>query len=217
MDDLVCRGTREPYRMHTSRAEYRLLLRQENADERLTPVGRKLGLVCGERWRVFQERTLACEREVQRLLGRRLGEAEADSLACRLKATVPPGCLLADLVRRPDTSLAVLRGWEGLPPLDPRVEAKVEVRLKYEGYIARQEREVAKVRRLEGMPIPEGLGFAGLPGVSSEAAEKWARVRPVCVGQAGRIPGVSPSDVSALLVHLRRLQATREEMCGGVS
>lgn len=101
--------------------------------------------------------------------------------------------------------------------MDPRVEAKVEVRLKYEGYIARQEREVAKVRRLEGMPIPEGLGFAGLPGVSSEAAEKWARVRPVCVGQAGRIPGVSPSDVSALLVHLRRLQATREEMCGGVS
>lgn len=217
VDDLVCRGTREPYRMHTSRAEHRLLLRQENADERLTPVGRKLGLVCGERWRVFQERTLACEREVQRLLGRRLGESEAESLACRLQATVAPGCLLADLVRRPDTSLAVLRGWEGLPPLDPRVEAKVEVRLKYEGYIARQEREVAKMRRLEGMLIPEGLGFSGLPGVSSEAAEKWARVRPVCVAQAGRIPGVSPSDVSALLVHLRRLQAAREEVCGGVS
>ncbi len=217
VDDLVCRGTREPYRMHTSRAEYRLLLRQENADERLTPLGRRLGLVCAERWQTYQERSLASEGEVRRLLERRVGEAEAQSLALRLEATVAPGCVLADLVRRPETSLAVLREWEGLAPLDPRVQAKVEVRLKYEGYIARQVREVAKVRRLEGMPIPDGLCFSGLAGVSTEAAEKWGRVRPVCVGQAGRIPGVSPSDVSALLVHLRRLQAAREEICGGAA
>jgi len=217
VDDLVCRGTREHYRMHTSRAEYRLLLRQENADERLTPLGRRLGLVCAERWRVYQERSLACQLEVQRLLQRRLAESEAESLALRLQATITPGCVLADLVRRPETELGVLREWEGLAPLDPRVQAKVEIQLKYEGYIARQVREVAKARRLEGMRIPEGLCFSGLAGVSTEALEKWGQVRPVCVGQAGRIPGVSPSDVSALLVHLRRLQAPQEELCGGVS
>lgn len=215
VDDLVCRGTSEPYRMHTSRAEHRLLLRQDNADERLTPLGRDLGLVGRDRWQVFQERQQARDREVQRLLARRLGEAEAESLGVRLGAAVAPGCVLADVVRRPEISLATLRAWEGLEPLEPRVQAKVEIHLKYEGYIARQLREVARARRLEGLEIPEGLSFAGLAGVSSEAAEKWERLRPACVGQAGRIPGVSPSDVSALLVHVRRLAAGRQEILGG--
>lgn len=206
VDDLVCRGTREPYRMHTSRAEYRLLLRQDNADERLTPLARDLGLVGEERWRLFEEREEAVRRELVRLAGRRLGESEARALGDRLGAPVPPGAILAEVLRRPATPLSELRRWEGLEPLDRRVEERVEIHLKYEGYIARQACEVARARRLEDLEVPRGFAFRGLSGVSSEAAEKWGLHRPRSVGQAGRVPGVSPSDVSALLVHLRGLR-----------
>jgi len=206
VDDLVCRGTREPYRMHTSRAEFRLHLRQDNADDRLTPMGRGLGLVGQDRWRVFQERKAEAERELGRLRDRRLGLAEAESLAARLEAAVAPGSVLADIVRRPGVGLRQVRDWESLEHLDFRVEVKVETRLKYEGYLARQAVEVARARRWEDHPIPDGFDFSGLAGVSSEAEEKWRVQRPRNVGQAGRIPGVSPADVSALLVHLRRRQ-----------
>jgi tRNA uridine 5-carboxymethylaminomethyl modification enzyme len=204
VDDLVCRGTSEPYRMHTSRAEFRLLLRQDNADERLTPLGRELGLISEGRWRVFRERQEATEREVGRLTRRRLSLAESESLAGRVGAPVAPGALLADVLRRPQTPLRAVRDWEGLEPLDPRVECKVETRLKYEGYLARQAGEVSRARRWEDMPIPADLCLSGLSGVSTEASEKWQIQRPRSVGQAGRIPGVSPADVSALLVHLKR-------------
>lgn len=215
VDDLVCRGTAEPYRMHTSRAEHRLLLRQDNAAERLTPLGRRVGLVDDVRWRVFQERLTGTAEELGRLSRRRLTEEESQALGARLGASVPPGALLSDLVRRPDVGLAELRRWEGLPALDPRVGDRVEVELKFQGYLDRQRREVERLGRMEALRIPPGFGYEDL-GLSTEAVEKLGSRLPRTLGQAARIPGVTPADLSMLMVHLRRFGAGRplEEVLG---
>ncbi|HXE71030.1 MAG TPA: tRNA uridine-5-carboxymethylaminomethyl(34) synthesis enzyme MnmG [Candidatus Nitrosotenuis sp.] len=204
VDDLVSRGTAEPYRMHTSRAEYRLLLRQDNADQRLTPLGRRVGLVDGPRWSLFCAKRAAVEAELARLAGTRLGAAAAASLSETLGVPVAAGSLLEEVVRRPEVSLARVRAWEGLPPLDPRVEEQVEIRLRYEGYIRRQERDVERFRRLEELGLPGDTDYAALPGLSREAREKLAERRPRTLGQASRVPGISPADLSALLIYLRR-------------
>lgn len=203
VDDLVCRGTLEPYRMHTSRAEHRLLLRQDNADERLTPLGREVGLVDDERWRAFLGRREAAEAEAGRLSARFLSEDEACRLGDRLGQAVAPGARMADVLRRPEVRLGMLRAWEGLPPLDPRVCERVEVQLKYAGYLERQAREVERLGRMEALPLPPDFPYQAA-GLSREAVEKLRSRQPRTLGQAGRIPGVTPADVSMLMVHLRR-------------
>lgn len=203
VDDLVCRGTAEPYRMHTSRAEHRLLLRQDNADERLTPLGRRLGLVSEDRWRIFCARREAAVGEAERLSARFLSEDEARGLGERLGQAVSPGARLGDLLRRPEVGLAALRAWEGLPPLDPRVSERVEVQFKYAGYVERQSREVERLGRMEALPLPSDFPYHAA-GLGREAVEKLRSIRPRTLGQAGRIPGVTPADVSMLMVHLRR-------------
>lgn len=206
IDDLVTRGVTEPYRMHTSRAEYRLLLRQDNAPERLTPLGRRVGLVDERRWSLFLSRAEGFSQEMARLSARTLGGAEAAELEAWSGVPVSGGARMLDLVRRPELSLQALRRWEGLQDLDPRVVERVEIALRYEGYIARQRAEVERVRRWEAWSIPSGFSFEGLAGVSAEAVERWSACRPVSLGQAGRVPGVTPADVSALSVHLRVFQ-----------
>ncbi|MEW6282152.1 MAG: tRNA uridine-5-carboxymethylaminomethyl(34) synthesis enzyme MnmG [Candidatus Eremiobacterota bacterium] len=205
VDDLVCRGTSEPYRMHTSRAEYRLLLRQDNADERLTPLGRRVGLVTCERWRVFQERQAAVRSELERLHQRRVSGHEVEGWSAALREPVAAGQSLEDLIRRPAVSLNRVRELEGLTALPDRVAEKVEVALRYEGYIRRQTAEVERFRRFEDRTLPE-LDLTRLKTLSTEARERLARHRPRTLGQASRLPGVTPSDMSALLVYLRQLE-----------
>lgn len=209
VDDLVTRGTSEPYRMHTSRAEYRLLLRQDNSDERLTPLGHSIGLVCSERWRVFGEKQAAVHAEEQRLRGRRLNGAESEELGARLETPIRPGTTLEEVLRRPHVTLGALRSWEAAAKLAPRVAEQVEIRVKYAGYIQRQRDEVARFRRMEDRVLPE-LAYAEIPSLSMEAREKLSRARPRTLGQASRLPGISPADIACLLVALRHRQPDGE-------
>jgi len=209
VDDLVTRGTSEPYRMHTSRAEYRLLLRQDNSDERLTPLGHSLGLVCSSRWRVFEEKRSAVCAEELRLRSRRLGGPESSHLSDLLGMPIRPGTTLEEVLRRPHVGLGSLRSWEGLEPLALRVTEQVEIRVKYAGYIQRQQDEVARFRRMEDRVLPE-LAYDEIPSLSSEAREKLGRARPRTLGQASRLPGISPADIAVLLVALRHRQPDGE-------
>ncbi len=205
VDDLVTRGTAEPYRMFTSRAEYRLLLREDNADLRLTETGRKLGLVDDERWVRFSAKREAIERERERL--RALRVAPGVLAAGRLLAEPPERELGAqELLRRPEVSYRALMALPGVGPgaADPQVAEQVEIQAKYAGYIQRQEAEIERSRRHERTALPEDLDYARVRGLSSEVRQKLDRHRPATLGQAARIPGVTPAAVSVLLVHLRR-------------
>ena len=204
IDDLVTKGTSEPYRMHTSRAEYRLLLRQDNADLRLTPLGRKLGLISEARWNAFERKKQAVEGELKRLLGRRVGQAEAPELSKVLGEKIRPGQSLTEVVRRPNVCLPSVRAWEGLEPLEPRVAHQVEIQIKYEGYIQRQKAEIERLGKLEHKRIPSDLPLERMVAISAEGREKLKARKPDTIGQASRIPGISPSDISALLVYLKQ-------------
>ena len=203
VDDLVTRGTVEPYRMFTSRAEHRLLLREDNADARLTPIGRELGLVDEERWRFFEAKRAAVREELARLA------------ALRLKAAAVPGlsrdCSALELLRRPEVSYADLVELAGAPVLDDgderlpeQVARDIEVHASYAGYIERQEQEIERQRRHEELPLPADLDYRALAGLSNEVRQKLAETRPDTLGQAARVPGVTPVAVSILLVHLKR-------------
>ncbi|MGQ0833836.1 MAG: tRNA uridine-5-carboxymethylaminomethyl(34) synthesis enzyme MnmG [Gammaproteobacteria bacterium] len=199
IDDLVTRGTREPYRMFTSRAEHRLLLREDNADLRLTPVGRELGLVGDERWRLFEAKARLSDAEVTRLEAVR----------------VRPGVSAFDFLRRPEVSYARLLAIAGEPvwlttgdEIDDRlpreVALQVEVRAKYSGYIERQLDEIERQRRSEETRLPDDLDYARIAGLSTEVRQRLAEARPMTLGQAGRLPGVTAAAISILLVHLKK-------------
>ena len=207
IDDLVTKGTEEPYRIMTSRSEYRLLHRQDNADWRLTPIGYRVGLISRARYEAVLEKYEKVKKEIARLEHSGVAASEALNrlLAEKGSAPVESSVRLSDLVRRPQL------GYDEIAPFDPErpalprdVTEQVEIQLKYAGYIARQEKQVEEFRRAENRLIPPELDYAAIPGLKEEARQKLAQIRPVSVGQAGRISGVSPADLAILLVALSK-------------
>jgi tRNA uridine 5-carboxymethylaminomethyl modification enzyme len=214
VDDLVTKDLKEPYRVLTSRSEYRLVLRGDNADRRLTPLGRELGLIDDRRWQLFEAKQAAIEAEKRRLETVRLkaGDPAAPAVEAATGAPIRGSITLADLLRRPGFHADDLAA-HGLadPALGREVREGAEIDIKYSGYLARQEQQIAQVRRQEQRPLSPSLDYAAITTLSSEARERLAAVRPVSLGQASRIPGVSPADVNALLLWLelekRRLES----------
>jgi tRNA uridine 5-carboxymethylaminomethyl modification enzyme len=220
VDDLVSRGTREPYRMFTSRAEHRLLLREDNADLRLTPKGRELGLVDEERWRLFEAKARLTEEEVARLSAQRL---KPSSVPAQWAERVLGGALQKEtsafeLLKRPEVSYEALIEVAGAPAwwpgtaaavvvderLPSQVRAQVDVRARYSGYIERQQAEIERARHHEDTRLPADLDYASLSALSHEVRQKLAAARPATLGAAGRLPGVTPAAVSILMVHLKK-------------
>lgn len=215
IDDLVTLGTKEPYRMFTSRAEHRLLLREDNAHERLTPLGHRLGLVPHGVARAVEARRLAAEEELERLRTKRLKPTPHVNSLLKRAGSAPlsdDGASLYQLLKRPEVSYSLLReledGSAGEPP-EEAVAQRVEVEAVYEGYLARQAREVERLRRLEGARIPEHFDYSRVPGLSVEAREKLSSVRPATLGQASRVSGVTPAALSLLAASLAARRSPR--------
>ena len=207
IDDLVTKGTNEPYRIMTSRSEYRLLLRQDNADQRLTKRGYEIGLVSEERLRAVEEKYAAVEREIRRLT--HTGAAPSPALSAFLAekgtADVTDGCSLIALLRRPQLHYDELASFDPTrPDLPADVGEQVEISVKYEGYIQRQQKQVEDFRKMERHKLPADPDYSGIQGLRLEAREKLAAIRPLDLGQASRISGVSPADVAALMIWLER-------------
>ncbi|MBE3597093.1 MAG: tRNA uridine-5-carboxymethylaminomethyl(34) synthesis enzyme MnmG [Hydrogenibacillus sp.] len=205
IDDLVTKGVDEPYRLLTSRAEYRLLLRHDNADLRLTPLGYEIGLISEARYRRFLDKVRQIEAERERLLTVRL-RPDAETNARLAEAGLPPlenALTLSDLLRRPDVTYdALARLFPPPEPLPKAVREQVEIQIKYEGYIAKLLKDVEKQHKLEHKRLSPSLDYGAVYGLSTEGREKLMKVRPLTIGQAARIPGVTPADIAALIVHL---------------
>jgi tRNA uridine 5-carboxymethylaminomethyl modification enzyme len=214
VDDLVTRGVSEPYRMFTSRAEYRLMLREDNADLRLTEVGRQLGTVSDDRWEAFCRKRDAISREQGRLecLWARPGEVAQDDAVRVLGHALEREFTFAALLRRPNVSYRSLMTIpsSGGGVSDDAVAEQVEIQAKYQGYIERQKDEVARHSQQEDLQLPEGLDYGAVRGLSREVQQKLERVRPGTIGQAARVSGVTPAAISLLLVHLKRSQTPQQ-------
>ena len=207
IDDLVTKGTEEPYRIMTSRSEYRLLHRQDNADQRLTRIGGEIGLIPPERVQAVEEKYAQVRREVQRLEGSGIPASEELNAMLERKGTAPVAnsARLADLLRRPQVSYADIAPFDPeRPELSLAVTDEVEIQIKYAGYLTRQEKQVEEFKKEEARLLPDDLDYAAIPGLRLEAREKLADIRPVSIGQAGRISGVSPADIAVLLIYLEQ-------------
>ena len=201
----MTKGTNEPYRMMTSRSEYRLLHRQDNADQRLAHIGRRIGLVSEQRYQAVLAKYAAVDAELARLEHTHIApSAELNAmLTARGTAQANNGISLADLIRRPQVSYADTAPFDpARPQLSRAICAQVEIRLKYDGYIKRQLREVEEFTKLEVRPLPADIDYDDIPGLRIEAREKLKKIRPASFGQAGRISGVSPADVSVLMIYV---------------
>ena len=211
VDDLITMGTREPYRMFTSRAEYRLMLREDNADLRLTERGRELGLVDEERWRACCEKREGLEREQQRLRATLVhpGTAAAERIAARAGKPLKREYNLMELLRRPELDYRAVTEAAELTPASPAVVEQVEILARYAGYIERQEEEIRRLRESGNVLLPADFDYAAVDGLSNELRQKLEEVRPETIEQAGRIPGMTPAAISLLLVQLRKRGAGR--------
>lgn len=209
IDDLVTKGTNEPYRMMTSRAEYRLLLRQDNADERLTPIGYEMGLIDEERYEKFQEKYKCIKEEVERVKNSYVGNSDkVQNLLKEHKSTeLVSGISLAELIKRPELNYDILKEIDtGRPELSEEICNEVNIVLKYEGYIARQQKQVEQFHKLEKKKIPANIDYDKVGSLRLEAIQKLKEIKPESIGQASRISGVSPSDISVLLVYLEQFK-----------
>lgn len=207
VDDLVTKGVLDPYRMMTSRSEYRLILRQDNADMRLTPLGHEIGLISDERYAKFLEKKRLCAEETERLENTtvKMSPELNEMLEAHGTAPLTEGIRASELLRRPQISYADLAPFDqGRKPLPEAVVEQVEIGIKYEGYIKKQLAQVEQMHRLEEKKIPEDIDYKSVHGLRLEAAEKLDRIRPMNIGQAGRISGVSPADISVLLIYLQK-------------
>ena len=212
VDDLITLGTQEPYRMFTSRAEYRLVLREDNADLRLTETGRRLGLVDDARWAAFCTKREAIEREEQRLKSTwvRPSTPIGDALAQRYGTPLAHEYNLLNLLSRPEIDYAGLTALTGATEIDPQVAEQVEIKVKYAGYIDRQQEEIEKLRASENVRLPVDIDYPGISGLSKEIQSKLTQARPETLGQASRIPGVTPAAISLLMIHLKKRGAVRQ-------
>ena len=212
IDDLVTKGTQEPYRIMTSRSEYRLLHRQDNADQRLTHIGHRVGLVSDERMAQVQAKDEAVRREAARLEANGIAASrELNEMLAKYESTpVASSARLADLLRRPQVTYADLAPFDPTrPELPADVTQEVEIQVKYAGYLARQEKQVAQFKAEESKALPADLDYESIVGLRLEARQKLSQIKPLSIGQAGRISGVSPADIAVLLIWLEQQRANR--------
>ena len=207
IDDLVTKGTKEPYRMMTSRAEYRLLLRQDNADQRLTKIGYELGLISQSRYDAFLQKQAEVEKEIKRVSGIVVAPSQAvEELFEKYHSTpIHTGAKLSELIKRPELD------YEKLKPLDTErqdlpfeIKEQVNIQIKYEGYIKQQLKQVEQFQKMENKLLPDDLDYSSIKGLRIEAQQKLNDIRPVSLGQASRITGVSPADLSVLLIYMEQ-------------